>query len=64
MATYKESLLEVLVDTAEFVSNLEATNKREVKAQETVVAMLQKRINTLNKQLDKYFEKQKQPENG
>ena len=60
MTTQREVTLEVLLQVTEFVNTLVPGNKKEQKAKDMVAKLLAKRIATLNKQLDKYFSKQKQ----
>ena len=57
MATQKEATLDVLVSARDFVTEFVTPTKKHEKAKLEVLRILNKRINTLNKQLQIYFDK-------
>lgn len=56
MATQKEAMLDVLVSVREFVTDFVTPTKRHEKAKADTLRLVNKRINTLNAQLNKYFD--------
>ena len=55
MATQKEAMLDVLVSVREFVKEFNTPTKKHEKAKDAVLKLVTKRVDTINKQLDKYF---------
>ncbi len=56
MATQKEAMLDVLVSVREFVTEFVTPTKKHEKAKAETLRIVNKRISTLNAQLNKYFD--------
>ena len=65
MATQKEAMLDVLVSVREFVEQFATPTKKHEKAKIATLRLVNKRITTLNAQLNKYLDGLKhKPEQG
>jgi len=64
MATQKEAMLDIWVATREYVAGLAPQSKKIIKAQNAFVKLANKRVQTLNKQIQEYAERLKKNKVG